>query len=76
MCYNPLNSDKHKSKFSAKKTQETQNLGFVVKAMEQDCKNYLIGRTVDGLLCGCGGMHRGHQTLQDTKVVVDDLNKN
>jgi hypothetical protein len=34
---------------------------------------YLVGRPIDGLLGGRGGMHSRHQTLQDSKVVIDDL---
>lgn len=33
----------------------------------------LAGRTVNGLLGGGGGVDGGHQTLQDSEVVVDDL---
>ena len=33
----------------------------------------LVGGTIDGLLGGGGGMDGGHQTLNDTEVVVDDL---
>ena len=32
-----------------------------------------MGRTVDGLLGGGGGVDGGHETLDDTKLVVDDL---
>jgi len=35
----------------------------------------LVGRTVDGLLGGSDGVDSGHQTLNDTEVVVDDLGK-
>ncbi len=34
---------------------------------------YLVGGSVDGLLGGRGGMHSRHQTLQDSKVVIDHL---
>ena len=32
-----------------------------------------MGGSVDGLLGGSGGVDSGHQTLDDTVVVVDDL---
>ena len=32
-----------------------------------------MGGTVDGLLSGRGGVDGGHQTLDDTVLVVDDL---
>jgi len=35
----------------------------------------LAGGPVDGLLCGGGGVDGGHQTLQDTVVVMDHLGK-
>jgi hypothetical protein len=38
-----------------------------------DTVPYLVGWSVDGLLGGRGGMHSRHQTLQDSKVVIDDL---
>ena len=34
-----------------------------------------MGRTIDGLLGGSGGMDGGHQTLNDTEVVVDNLSE-
>lgn len=33
----------------------------------------LVGGTVDGLLRGSGGMDGGHETLNDTELVVKDL---
>jgi hypothetical protein len=33
----------------------------------------LVGRSVNGLLGGGGSVNGGHQTLDDSKVVVDDL---
>ena len=33
----------------------------------------LVGGTIDGLLGSGGGVDGGHQTLNDTEVVVDDL---
>ncbi len=33
----------------------------------------LVRRTIDGLLCRCGRVDGGHETLNDTEVVVDDL---
>jgi len=35
----------------------------------------LVARPVDGLLCGRVGVHCGHETLEDHKLVVDDLGK-
>lgn len=35
----------------------------------------LVGGTVDGLLGGSGSVDGGHETLNDAKVVVDDLGK-
>ena len=33
----------------------------------------LVGRTIDGALGGSGGVDGGHETLDDTELVVDDL---
>lgn len=38
-------------------------------------KDYLVARSIDGLLRGGGGMHRCHQCLDDPKLVVDDLDQ-
>ena len=35
----------------------------------------LVGRTIDGLLGGSGGVDGGHQALDDAEVVVDDLSE-
>lgn len=35
----------------------------------------LVGRTIDSLLGGGRGVHRGHETLNDSVLVVDDLGK-
>ena len=32
-----------------------------------------MGRTVDGLLGGGGGVDGGHQTLDDTEIIMDNL---
>ena len=33
----------------------------------------LVRGTIDSLLGGCGSMHGGHQTLNDTVLLMDDL---
>lgn len=38
-------------------------------------KAYLVGRSIDGLLGGGSGMNGGHQTFNDIKVVIDDLDQ-
>lgn len=35
----------------------------------------LVGRTIDGLLCGSVGVDSSHETLNDGELVVDDLGK-
>ena len=35
----------------------------------------LVGGAVDGLLCGCGGVDGGHETLDDAVLVIDDLRR-
>lgn len=35
----------------------------------------LLGRTIHGLLGGCGGVNSGHQAFLDAKGIVDDLSQ-
>ena len=40
-----------------------------------DFKNYLVAGSINSLLCSSDGMNGGHQTLNNTEVVINNFNK-